>query len=171
MIGKALFAECPLSGTRHRLCQQPRGHSAKKNDRHGAGSVDGHFVECQPYKHLAKIFYFFKKNSLPSVSIRPSAKMFYFFSKFFLPSAPWPALGKVWIFFLKKIFVECPLAGTRQSLKFFLKKILCRVPWSWHSVKLEKWFSERPFFQLCRVLWPCVHPKFCTFWNRRKLVN
>ena len=44
----------------------------------------------------------------------------------------------------------------RHSAKFecFFKKILCRVPWSWHSAKLEKWFFERPFFQLCWVLWP-----------------
>jgi len=56
LIGKALFAECILSGTRQRLCRVPRKHSAKKSDRHGAGSVDGHFAECQPCRHSAKIF-------------------------------------------------------------------------------------------------------------------
>ena len=50
LIGKYLFAECLLSSTRQRLCREPRGHSAKKSDRHGAGPVDG---------HSAKIFYFF----------------------------------------------------------------------------------------------------------------
>ena len=28
------------------------------------------------------------------------------------------------------------------------------MPWSWHSAKLKKWFSERPFFQLCQC---CDH--------------
>ena len=51
LIGKALFIECLLSGTRQRLCWEPRGHSAKKSDRHGAGPVDGRFVECQPCHH------------------------------------------------------------------------------------------------------------------------
>ena len=59
LIGKALFAECILSGTRQRLCRVPRKHSAKKSDRHGAGSVDGHFAECQPCRHSAKIFLIF----------------------------------------------------------------------------------------------------------------
>ena len=59
LIGKDLFAECLLSGTRQRLCRVPRGHSAKKSYRHGAGPVDGHFAECQPCRHSAKIFYFF----------------------------------------------------------------------------------------------------------------
>jgi len=62
--GKDLFAECLLSGTRQRLCRVPRGHSAKKSDRHGAGPVDGHFAECQPCRHSAKIFYFFLKKIL-----------------------------------------------------------------------------------------------------------
>ena len=56
LIGKALFAECILSGTQQRLCRVPRGHSAKKNDRHGTGPVDGHFAECQPCRHSANNF-------------------------------------------------------------------------------------------------------------------
>ena len=54
---------------------------------------------------------------------RHSAKFEFFFKKKSLPSALCAVLGKVWIFF---------------------KKILCWVSWSWHSAKLEKWFSERP---------------------------
>ena len=59
LIGKDLFAECLLLGTWQRLCRESRWHSAKKSDRDGAESVDGGFVECQPYRHSAKIFYFF----------------------------------------------------------------------------------------------------------------
>ena len=97
LIGKALFAECLLSGTRQRLCREPRGHSAKKSDRHGAGPVDGCFAECQPCRHSAKIFYFFLKKFLCRV-LTPKAlgKDFLFFlKKNSLPSALWPALGKV----------------------------------------------------------------------------
>ena len=36
-------------------------HSAKKNDRHGAGPVDGGFAECQPCRHSAKFRFFLKK--------------------------------------------------------------------------------------------------------------
>ena len=99
-------------------------------------------------------------------SIRPSAKMFYFFSlKILCRGPPGRRSAKFELFkkkilcrvssgrhsakfefFFKIFFAECPLAGTRQSLNFFFKKILCRVP--------RKWFSEHPFFQLCRVLWP-----------------
>ena len=43
------------------LCRVPPGLSAKKSDRHGVGPVDGRFAECQPCRHSAKIFYFFKK--------------------------------------------------------------------------------------------------------------
>ena len=84
-LGKA-FAECPIKDTRQRgLCRSifcrvffakcrtrqrlcrvqfslyrvPRGHSVKKSDRHGAALVDGHFAECQPCRHSAKIFLFF----------------------------------------------------------------------------------------------------------------
>ena len=67
LIGKVLFAECLLSGTRQRLYREPRGHLAKKSDRHGVGSVDGRFAECNTFRHSAKIFLFFlKKISLPS---------------------------------------------------------------------------------------------------------
>ena len=116
LIGKALFAECLLLGTRQRFCQVLRGHSVKKSDRHGGGSVDGHFAECQPCRHSAKIFYFFLKKILCRVptlqalgkefslfftkflcrvpTFRHSAKIFYFFL-ISLPSVPCPALGKV----------------------------------------------------------------------------
>ena len=103
LIGKALFAECLLSGTRQRLCRVPRGHSAKKSDRHGAGPVDGHFAECQPCRHSAKIFLIFFK---------------------FLCRVPTrQALGKD--------FFSLPSAnpeGTRQRAFIFFKKFLCRVP-------------------------------------------
>ena len=98
---------------------EPRGHSAKKSDRHSASPVDGRFAGCEPYRHSAKIFYFFLKKFFAECPLSdPRQRCFIFFSKNSLPSAPCPALGKVWIFF-KKIFAECPLAGTRQSLIFF----------------------------------------------------
>ena len=96
LIGKDLFVECLLSGTRQRFCREPRGHSAKKSDRHGAESVDGGFAECQPCRHSAKIFLFFLKKFLCRVPTgRRSAKFDFFFKKNSLPSALWPALGKV----------------------------------------------------------------------------
>ena len=49
LVGKDLFAECLLSGTRQRLCRVFRGHLAKKSDYHGAGPIDGQ----------QRIFYFF----------------------------------------------------------------------------------------------------------------
>ena len=101
LIGKALFAECLLSGTRQRLCPEPRGHSAKKSGRHGAGPVDGGFAECQPCSHSAKIFYFFKKKFFAECQPgRHSAKSFYFFFENFLCRVPTrEALGKDFLFF------------------------------------------------------------------------
>ena len=46
-IGKDLFAECTLSGTRQRLCRAPIRHSAKKSGRDGERHRDGGFAECQ----------------------------------------------------------------------------------------------------------------------------
>ena len=45
-VGKELFAECLLSGTRQSLCRVQSRHSAKKSDRHSAGSVSTCFAEC-----------------------------------------------------------------------------------------------------------------------------
>jgi len=47
LIGKDLFAECTLSGTRQRLCRVPIRHSAKKSGRDGERHRDGGFAECQ----------------------------------------------------------------------------------------------------------------------------
>ena len=46
-IGKDLFVECTLSGTRQRLCRVPIRHSAKKSGRDGERHRDGGFAECQ----------------------------------------------------------------------------------------------------------------------------
>ena len=82
LIGKALFAECRLSGTRQRLCREPRGHSAKKSDRHSAGPMGGRFAECQPSRHSAKIFYFFFKKILCRVPTLQALGKEFFFTKF-----------------------------------------------------------------------------------------
>ena len=113
LIGKALFVECLLSGTRQRLCRVPRRHSAKKSNRHGAGPVDGHFAECQPGRHSAKIFYFFFKISLPSAN--PSGtrqRVFIFFYKISLPSANLQALGKDFLSFIFLISLPSALYTT-----------------------------------------------------------
>ena len=98
LIGKVLFAECLLSGTRQRLCRVPQWHSAKKSDRQGAESVDGGFAECQPCKHSTKIFYFFLKKILCRV---PTLQ----------------ALGKEFLFFYTKFL--CRVPTFRHSAKIF----------------------------------------------------
>ena len=98
LIGKDRFAECLLSGTRQRLCRVPRGHSAKKSDRHGDVPVDGHFAECQPCRHSVKIFYFFLK-------------------KFFAECQPCRHSAKIFLFFLKKIL--CRVPSIRPLAKMF----------------------------------------------------
>ena len=81
-------AKHSLPSVFYRALGKGGGHSTKKSDRHGAGPVDGHFAECQPCRHSAKIFYFFKKKSLPSAN----------------PSGTWQ---RVFIFFLQNFFAEC----------------------------------------------------------------
>ena len=52
MAGKAAFAESHLSGTRQSFCRVP-SQPGKENG-------DGGFAECQPERHSAKFFIFFK---------------------------------------------------------------------------------------------------------------
>ena len=62
------------------------------------------------------------------------------------------------------VMMECK---KNQKLPFWVtltsaalgKGPCCRVPWSQHSAKLEKWALEKPFFQLCRVPWPWYSAK------------
>jgi len=46
-IGKDLFDECTLSGTRQSLCRVLIRHSAKKSRRDRESHRDGGFAECQ----------------------------------------------------------------------------------------------------------------------------
>ena len=89
--------------TRQSLCRVR--HSAKKSDHHGAGLVDGHFAECQPCRHSAKIFLIFFKKFLCWVPTRE-------------------ALGKDFLFFLKKFFAECQ--PVRHSAKIFFFFAQCQ---------------------------------------------
>ena len=108
------------------LCRVPRGHSAKKSDRYGAGPIDGHFTECQPCRHSAKIFYFLFFKFLCRVPIlRALDKEFlYFFYKISLPSALCTTLSKDFYFFL----ISLPSVVTIA----LGKGVLCRVQ---HSAK------------------------------------
>ena len=47
VIGKGLFAESFLSGTRQSLCHVLTWHSEKKSRRNGGSHGDGGFAECQ----------------------------------------------------------------------------------------------------------------------------
>ena len=145
LIGKDLFAECLLSGTRKRKATVtapapltvalPSANPAGTRQRFFIFFKKNFFAECQPFRHSAKLFYFFKK---------------------FLCRVPTiQTLGKVFLFFLKKFFAECQPSGTRQTFFIFFKKIslpsvnpegtrqrffiffkfLCRVPYGWHSEK------------------------------------
>ena len=58
------------------------------------------FAECQPVRHSAKIFYFFKKNSLPSANPWGTRqRAFIFFEKFLCRVPTRQALGKDFLFF------------------------------------------------------------------------
>ena len=97
---------------------KPRGHSAKKSNRHGAGPVDGHFAECQPCRHSAKILYIFLKKFFAECQpCRHSAKSFYlFFTKFLCRVPTLQALGKDFFIFFN-FFAECQ--PCRHSAKIF----------------------------------------------------
>ena len=81
--GKGLFAECRMSGTRQRISRVPRRHSAKKSRRDGQVTVTV-LLPSATRRHSAKkcVFYFFKKNALPSACIWHSAKLVFFFLDF-----------------------------------------------------------------------------------------
>ena len=98
------------------------------------------------------LFYFYKV-SLPSANLKALGKDFLFFFKF-LCRVPSVRHSAKFEFFLKNNSLPSALCTALGKVWFFFKKILCRGPWSQYSAKLGKWFSERPFFQLCRVLWP-----------------
>ena len=72
---------CQVSFIGHSTKALPRapGYSAKKSDCHGAGPVDGGFAECQPCRHSAKIFIFFKKFLCRVASLQALGKDFLFF--------------------------------------------------------------------------------------------
>ena len=125
------------------------GHSAKKSDRHGGGSVDGHFAECQPCRHSANIF-FLKKISLPSANPEGTRqRAFIFFEKFLCWVPTLQALGKEFLFFLKKILCRVPThKALGKDFLFFLKKILCRVPSIRPSAKMFYYYFLKI---LCRV--------------------
>ena len=100
LISKTLFAKCILSGTRQRLCRVPRGHSAKKSDRHGAGPVDGHLPSANPAGTRQRFFIFFKKISLPSAN--PSGtrqRVFIFFTKFLCRVPTFRHSAKIFYFY------------------------------------------------------------------------
>jgi len=119
MASKAAFAESHLSGTRQSFCRVPRQHSAKKTSRHGVGNGDGGFAECQPGRHSAKFFIFFKFFA----ERRPgwhSAKFFIFiFFNFFAERRTGGSRQSFLFFFEKKFFAECRMGGTQQSFLFF----------------------------------------------------
>jgi len=117
--GKALFAECLLSGTRQRLCECPGDTQQRKatvtapipltvtlpsptgtRQRFFIFFLKKIFAECQPCRHSVKSFYFFLQ-------------------KFFAECQPFRHSAKIFFIFLKNFFAECPLAGTQQSLNFF----------------------------------------------------
>ena len=86
--GKGFFAECRMPCTRQTISRVPRQHSAKKS------RLDGQVTVTAPLpsatcRHSAKkyVFYFLKKNALPSACIWHSAKLVFLFFGFSLPSA------------------------------------------------------------------------------------
>ena len=120
LIGKYLFAECLLSGTRQRkatiTAPAPRWRS---------------LCRVPTLQALGKDFLFlFLKNSLPSALYPALGKNVLFFFLKILCRVPPGRRSAKFEFFLKKFFAECPLAGTRQSLNFFKKKFFAECPLS-----------------------------------------
>ena len=110
-IGKDLFAECTLSGTRQRLCRVLIWHSAKKSHREDERHHDGSFVECQG-QVLGKGRLFAERRWLKHLAKVAT-----------LPSVLSATLGKV------ATFAECLDRGTRQTCDVY------RVQWPLHSAK------------------------------------
>ena len=111
LIGKDLFAECTLSGTRQCLCRVLIWHSAKKSRRDGERHRDGGFAECQG-QALGKGRRFAERHWL-----RHSAKVAV------VSSATGKTLGK------QATFAEFLAHGTQQICD------VCRVQWLLHSAK------------------------------------
>ena len=111
-IGKELFAECTLSGTRQSLCRVLIWHSAKKSRRDSECHRDGGFVECQG-QALGKGHLFAERRWLrhsAKVATMPSAPARHSANRRPLLSA-WPmALGK------SMMFAECNGLCTRQNM-------------------------------------------------------
>jgi hypothetical protein len=116
IIGKDLFTECFLSGTRQRLCRVPRQHSAKKSCHDEADNVNGYFAECPTAGHSAK-----KKIKILCrvplcVALGKEKNL-----KILCRVPLCVALGKE--FFFENSLPSSPLRGTRQ--RNFFKKIIC----------------------------------------------
>jgi hypothetical protein len=149
-IGKSIFAEYFLSGTRQRLCRVSFGTRQKKVTVTAPSDGDGSFAEC-PRRHSAKKVY------LPSVWWTGTRQRTLQWAPLPvpLPSVLAMALGKE------------PSSGP-------LCQYLCRVPWQWHSAKTSlpvprfsslpsAIFSTRqrclyrfPGFLLCQVPWSAL---------------
>ena len=103
------FAECP-GDTRQRkatgteavrwqsLCRVPTLQALGKDF---FNFFNNFFAECQPVRHSAKIFYFFKKISLPSALWMSLGKVLFFFKKILCRVPTREALGKDFLFFFK----------------------------------------------------------------------
>jgi hypothetical protein len=111
-VGKGLFVECLLPGTRQRLCRVSRQHSAKKSYRDGAEQL----TAAGP--SLGKDFFYFWKILCRVPHARHSESSNFFLGNA-LPSAPCSALGKALIFFFGKCFAECPCSALGKALNFF----------------------------------------------------
>ena len=99
LIGKALFSECLLSGTRQRLCREPRGTRQRKAT----------VTAPARWRSLCRV-----------PTLQAHGKDFLFFLKKILCQVPpGQRSAKFEFFFKKKFFAECPLAGARQSLNCF----------------------------------------------------
>ena len=57
VVGKGIFAECHVAGTRQRICRVPHQHSAKVT---GAVNLTAPFAECRRVRHSAKEIFFEK---------------------------------------------------------------------------------------------------------------
>jgi len=94
LIGKVLFAECLLSGTRQRKATVT-----------APAPLTVALPSANPAGTRQRFFYFLKK-------------------KFFAECQPCRYSAKIFLFFLKKILCRVPLVGTRQSLNYVFNSLL-----------------------------------------------
>ena len=76
-VGKEFFAEQLLSGTRQSLCRVQSRHSAKKSDRHSAGSL-AHALPSVMSEALGKDFLIFFSKFLCRVPYRGDTRQSFF---------------------------------------------------------------------------------------------